>query len=85
MVLTYLMLLECSKKGCKLLLYESLPPPPATWGGGFWHLSGLLLLSLEPQVLDFSDDVLAHLLVLSDFSLALPTGFCPKVVQGVEL
>ena len=67
-----------------LLLYESLAPP-AAWGGCFWHLSSLLLLSLEPQVLDFSDDVLALLLVLSDFSLTLPTGFCPEVVQSVEL
>ena len=67
-----------------MLSYESLAL--STSGGeGLWLLSDLLFLSLEPQVLDFSDNILAELLALSNFSLALPTGFCPEVVHDLEL
>ena len=50
-----------------------------------WLLSDLLFLSLELQVLDFSDDMLADLLELSYFSLAFPTGFSPEMVPDLEL
>ena len=58
--------------------------PPALWGGGFWHSSCLFLLSLEQEVLNFSDDTLADLTVPSAFSLALPTGlWLPDLLGSV--
>ena len=41
--------------------------PSAPLGKGLWLLSSLLFLSLELLVLDFSDNILADLLLLSDF------------------
>ena len=61
--------------------YERLAPP-ALGGGGFWHFSCMFLFSVVLEVLDFSDDTLADLLVPSNFSFALHTGFCPADLLG---
>ena len=84
MVLFKVLLFEFFRKSYMLLPYESFSPSPS-WGEGLRLISDLLFLSLEPQVLDFSDDEDADLLEPSDFSLALPVGFCLETVQGLEL
>ena len=51
-------------------------------GKGLWLLSSLLFLSLELLVLYFYDDILAGLLLLSDFHSSFPKVFFFRIGTG---